>query len=402
MKKVLYISTALSDYEDNFLNLKKKKKNTLIGGMPQSANKFHRLFIEGLENNKCQVTGISGRNISFKSHHGVFYKTHIEERKHIKRIYPFTINIPIVKQIFNAYIIKRYVKKWLKNNCCDDKFILIDASYVSVLPSVVKVVNKECMIVSIFADLYDYMTDFEEKTTFLKKIIKKKVQKAYSNINGYIFLTEEMNEKINKHNKPYIVIEGIVDNKLSNKSDKKNPKDVLMYAGSLQKKFGLDELIEQYMKYKNNNSELWIYGDGDYRSEIEFACSKDKRIKYFGNVNNNEIIKREKEACFLINPRNPKYEFTKYSFPSKNMEYMLSGTPMIGYKLPGIPNEYDQYIIYINGNSENRLLDTFKYCFNNKKDLSTIGKNAQKFVLENKNKNIQTLKIIEFIENIKE
>ena len=49
-------------------------------------------------------------------------------------------------------------------------------------------------------------------------------------------------------------------------------------------------------------------------------------------------------ATLLINPRFSNEEYTKYSFPSKNMEYMASGTPILTTKLPGMPKEYYEYI----------------------------------------------------------
>lgn len=396
MPRILYISTALTSKESKFINDTLKKNASLCGGMPQSANKFHKLFVEGLSNNGFDVDCISGRNVSYKTHNKLIYKKHVEKSKNINYMFPTTVNLPIVKQLFNTILIKHYCNKWLKKEKNKDSFIIIDASYVTVLPSIVKTVNKRCKIVSLFADLYDYMTDLGEKNRVISRIVRKVVNDAYYKIDGYVFLTDAMNLKINKCNKPYIVIEGIVDDVLPQTNAIKNNKDILMYAGSLQKKFGLEELINSYIKYNNQNSELWIYGEGDYKQSIEKASLKDQRIKYFGNVSNDEIIKKEQEATFLINPRNPSYEFTKYSFPSKNMEYMLSGTPMIGYKLPGIPKEYDGYIIYIN----NTLLETLENCFNDKNKFLAIGKKAQNFVLNCKNKNLQAKKIIDFVDRI--
>ena len=37
----------------------------------------------------------------------------------------------------------------------------------------------------------------------------------------------------------------------------------------------------------------------------------------------------------------------KYSFPSKNMEYMVSGTPVLTTRLPGMPMEYYPYVYFI-------------------------------------------------------
>ena len=106
----------------------------------------------------------------------------------------------------------------------------------------------------------------------------------------------------------------------------------------------------------------------------------------------------QKNAVVLINPRQNNEEFTKYSFPSKNLEYLSSGVPLIAYKLDGIPNEYDDYIIYPENDSVYSLSDTItNICNLTKEERKAIGLKAKKFVLENKNNKVQAKKIIDFI-----
>lgn len=53
----------------------------------------------------------------------------------------------------------------------------------------------------------------------------------------------------------------------------------------------------------------------------------------------------------LVNPRSNNDEFTKYSFPSKTMEYLLSGSKVVMYPLSGIPQEYFEFITVVEGDS---------------------------------------------------
>ena len=41
-------------------------------------------------------------------------------------------------------------------------------------------------------------------------------------MNGFVFLTEQMNQRLNKKNKPYIVLEGHVDSEVSYLNQIKN------------------------------------------------------------------------------------------------------------------------------------------------------------------------------------
>jgi glycosyltransferase involved in cell wall biosynthesis len=42
----------------------------------------------------------------------------------------------------------------------------------------------------------------------------------------------------------------------------------------------------------------------------------------------------------MLNPRDPSWRGTPYSFPSKLLEYLTTGKPIISTRLPGIPAEY--------------------------------------------------------------
>lgn len=55
----------------------------------------------------------------------------------------------------------------------------------------------------------------------------------------------------------------------------------------------------------------------------------DNRNKYFRVVPNQAVAEEELKATLLVNLRPSNEEFTKYSFPSKNMEYMVLGTPTL-------------------------------------------------------------------------
>ena len=78
------------------------------------------------------------------------------------------------------------------------------------------------------------------------------------------------------------------------------------------------------------------------------------------------------------------------------MEYMVSGTPVLTTKLPGMPKEYYDYIYLIEDESENGMMDSIITVLNlPREELIEKGKNAKDFVLKYKNNNVQAKKIIE-------
>lgn len=217
----------------------------------------------------------------------------------------------------------------------------------------------------------------------------------------YVFLTRQMNEWINRNKKPYVVIEGMVDHRASNMNEghtEKYHKKVCMYTGTLDMQYGIDLLVDGFVKADVADSELHIYGSGDYEPHLYTACQSDKRIRYFGTVMNSEVVCEQKKATVLINPRPSKGEFTKYSFPSKNMEYMISGTPTIAVKLPGIEKEYESYTYLIQEETAEGFAKTLQDVLGKDRDeLLTKGEKAKEFVLREKNNVKQAEKIIRML-----
>ena len=215
---------------------------------------------------------------------------------------------------------------------------------------------------------------------------------------GYVVLTEQMKERLSSK-KPAIVLEGHVDSKMlqsENTLDGKYKKKVCLYAGALQKKYGVEKLVKAFLAADDSNAELHLYGDGDYVDELK--KQEYNSVKYLGVAPNDEIIAEELKATILLNPRPSDAEFTKYSFPSKNMEYMASGTPLLTTKLPGMPKEYLEYVYLFDDESTEGMSRTLReVLLKPRKELHQKGRAAKKFILENKTEIIQARKILDFV-----
>ena len=107
----------------------------------------------------------------------------------------------------------------------------------------------------------------------------------------------------------------------------------------------------------------------------------------------------QRQASILVNPRRPEGEYTKYSFPSKTMEYLASGTPTVMFHLPGMPNEYLPYIEIIDDKSPSGLKDSLeKMLACSQQELDEIGSKARDFIMRNKTADVQMKRFSQFIE----
>jgi len=224
----------------------------------------------------------------------------------------------------------------------------------------------------------------------------------------YGLITADMADLLGLKEKPFIVSEAIIrkndydiENKLPNKNysigNESSIKKVL-YTGTTDIEFGIEDLLNAFQYIDDENYRLIIFGSGSGDSLIEKFSQIDERICHMGFRPREEIIQFQKQATILVNPRTPEGEFTKYSFPSKTLEYMISGNPVLMHKLPGIPNEYDKYLKFFREVSyETMANDIQEICSWSKEERLEFGYRAQQFVLENKNEIEQGKKLYDLI-----
>ena len=158
---------------------------------------------------------------------------------------------------------------------------------------------------------------------------------------SFVFLTEAMKDLFDP--KPYTVMEGFLPTSQFDYSNTRVPKSVL-YTGSLNRAYGFGTLLDAFMSIPDPDAQLWICGVGDMEEAVKHAAKKDPRIQFKGFLPKKEVSALQTQCDVLVNPRTDEGEYTKYSFPSKTMEYLLSGSKVVMYRLPGIGDAYYRFI----------------------------------------------------------
>lgn len=259
-------------------------------------------------------------------------------------------------------------------------------------------------IAAIITDLIDDAFNYKSNQTFLKRIqVKREIiaqKNSYKHIDKYILLTKAMEEKIPEAVGRNIVVEGICDRELDDTilHNTETELKTILYTGTLQKYVGIDDFVDAFTLTTNPNYRLVICGAGPSEQYINEKASKDHRIIYKGVVTREEALKLQQESTIVVNPRKPTEEITNYSFPSKTIEYLASGTPMIGYRLGGIPNDYYQYIYYPEDLTELGMVKLINNVLNkDKSELEDKAQSAKLFIAEKKTAKIQVAKILDFL-----
>lgn len=305
------------------------------------------------------------------------------------------VNIPVIKQIQREINTKKHLKKLLAH---DDE-VLVYSTYLPYLRAVNKLCSsaKVTLVVTDLPEYYDH-----RKVSVLRKILRKlnnrQVYKCVESVDRFVLLTEAMKGPLKVGERPYTIVEGVcAESKGSDAASAKEApeKKVIFYAGGLHEKFGIKKLLDAFEMMGDPDAQLWLCGVGDAEEYIKMLAEKDSRIKYFGYVSSSMVSELRAQASVLVNPRPNEGEYTKYSFPSKTMEYLASGIPTVMYKLDGIPDEYDRYLKYIKGDTSEDIKAALEAVLEKPwEERAAMGAAGREYVLNNKNAKYQAKKIL--------
>ena len=399
--KILYISTSSSE------RLVNQIYQTTGRDPGYSMQKFNRLLLKGLLASGADVSVFSNPPITREVSRELFIKIGKEEECGIKYCYAPIVNIPIIKHLCVIIYAFFYVLFWGAKDA-RNKTIICDVLNVSIcLGALLATKINRVQSVGIVTDIYGLMVNFIQKR-FRRFIFQSahRIHDLYvTSYDKYILLTEQMNERVNPKGHPYIVMEALCDSSLKDEGqkdvEKASPRTVL-YAGGLYAKYGVKMLVEGFIKADVKDARLVLYGSGSYVEELVEVCKKHANVEFRGVAPNEEVMEEELKATLLVNPRPTDEEFTKYSFPSKNMEYMASGTPVLTTRLPGMPKEYNPFVYLFDDETVDGYADSLRNVLvHPTEELRDKGVKAKRFVLDTKNNVVQAKRVIELVHSDK-
>lgn len=393
--QVLFISSFFPEaLEDEFL------KHSKTPSLDYATHNLQRAIIHGFEENGADYYVV---NVPHLGSFPPYYKTpfvhgYKSDDNKIESI--SYLNITWLKRANTKYIIRKKIKKWLKERSGVKKTILLYSyDYLSLCHNI-KRWDSKAQIVLLAADLPEFMSTDNSLITKANKIISKFIKRKdfAPYIDGYVLLAPAMKERLPVGNKPWIQIEGIYNPEHDTIIPEKAKHKVVLYTGHLARRYGIEDLLKSFHLIDNTDYRLWICGMGDGIESIKEYEKIDTRIHYLGTFKRDKIISLQKQSTLLINPRHSKDEYTMYSFPSKTMEYMASGTPTLMSHLHSIPKEYDKHLYYFEDESIMGMSSKIiSICETDKEQLKQFGSAARNFILMEKTPKPQVRKLLQFI-----
>lgn len=369
-------------------------------GLQNAANSFQWAIIRGLEDNHEHVCIYNILPVG--NYPNAYKQLFIPSRKwnhkdSKSQLYDYEIgciNVPIIKQLIRGIRLRRLLKKSLETK------ILIYSTDFSLLFAV-HGLPRNISISLIVTDLPEFY-DLQKKKSLLRLIYNKLVYKYFTRIDNFVLLTKAMETRLPISGRKSIVMEGLIDyssddiNFVSIRKTFKENDILLLYTGTLSSAYGIGNLVNA-VKYLENNYKLIVCGRGELESDIRQLAKTDNRFIYYGQLPRSEVMAIQKKVDILINPRTAEGEYTNYSFPSKTLEYLLSGTPLLMFKLPGIPNEYDDFITYFKSSDPFSMAKDICDTYSNQESHLKANR-AREFIINYKNAKVQTRKILDLME----
>lgn len=238
----------------------------------------------------------------------------------------------------------------------------------------------------------------------LKRIDRAVVKFLASGFNGVICVTSALGDDFAPYI-PKLVVEGFckateAQTETRYSGGTTEPGFQIVYAGGLSAEYGVSNLVSAVRRIMDNDVCLELYGKGPLEAWLVDQSAEDPTIKYLGFRPNADVLQQLSRSSVLVNPRPLNQGFVRYSFPSKLLEYMSLGVPVVSTRLDGIPPEYFKYLEVCESDDPDSLKEAILSVRSNYKAALARAHEGASFVFRNKSIETQGQRISEFLQSI--
>ncbi len=339
--RVIYITTSIE--ENDYVDF---SKTWSISLNPSNQN-FHNKVIRSLANtNQVEVLSIRP-----------FSKKYCSSRRlHSEEKYVGDIHYRYLRIARNKYLrgnaIKSEARKIVSSMVDSQTIIITDT------------INPRCVFLGSYLKkkfkipCVGICTDSPSNISGTSKLYTQFLLNNTKHFDGYITLTEALNNLYNPAKKPHIVFEGIVESKPI------EPLEIngkyIFFGGALLPRYGVYQLIEAFKQVKDKDVSLLICGHHENEDQLNDAIGEDNRIKFLGLLPVKDVLALETNAIANINPRPFTQDLDRLSIPSKTLEYLSSGALTISVKNTELEKRFSDCAIWANSGSSEDLLMAIK------------------------------------------
>ena len=174
----------------------------------------------------------------------------------------------------------------------------------------------------------------------------------------------------------------------------------VVYAGKINPYGGSELMAQTFREVVGEDVEFLVCGRGQCDVLIQ-AAKEDKRIKLVGFVDDDALHRICKEASIFFNPRDPGYSNNRMIFPSKILQYMAYGKPIVSTRTDGLSPDYDCLLQIASENRAKELAAEIRSTLDlPDEDLLELKKRQYTFVTKQRSWQQQAKRLLGFIDSL--
>lgn len=130
----------------------------------------------------------------------------------------------------------------------------------------------------------------------------------------------------------------------------------VLYTGTKGPWGGLDLLLDAWERVRHPTARLDVCGPGRHERLAALVARRPQggpagRVADHGVVAEPRLRELTEQAAVLVNPRPPSFPGNRLNFPSKILEYLGTGKPVVTTRTVSLAPEYDDVLVFAAGDS---------------------------------------------------
>jgi glycosyltransferase involved in cell wall biosynthesis len=206
-------------------------------------------------------------------------------------------------------------------------------------------------------------------------------------------------------NRQYVRVEGgIAEQRVSSTRDPIKPERPpnhsfrVGFAGRIDETNGIPTLLEAFSLLEGDQYRLCVAGAGPLEQQVRDAASKDSRIEYKGLIPLDQVLALYSSSDVLINMRITNSRNTRYFFPSKMIEYLASGTPVISTCTGHVEKEFGDFVYLLRDETAKGLAEIIRHVAGLDPEVrEKLGQRAREYMAMHKTWDSQAKKVAQFV-----
>jgi glycosyltransferase involved in cell wall biosynthesis len=271
------------------------------------------------------------------------------------------LNILGLKQLTRWIGTFFFVSRWILSNRTSRRVILLHGVQSCKLWGILFAqVFGRCNTISYITDDLGISLSWEKSLTRKMRnldvaLMLKGLQKA----SGVIAMTVCLAEKL-APGLPVLIMPTIRQSSANELEPKPGCMDAgsfnIVYTGKLCQSYGLVLLMDAFMQADRPNWRLLISGWGEMEEQVRGFARNNPQVEYFGLLSSEELLELRQHADVLVNPKLTSTSTSDLAFPSKIVEYLSTGKPVVSTNLPIFDSEFRKHLVIAQSDSPEELI----------------------------------------------